>query len=121
MLSDPNLNHVGQALGDEVRVLAAYADPSARIIEDKFPWLAPPRAEREGDVFEIGHAAHVDPGLRHRHHDIGKAEAEAFDQHHARAHLHGPRRDRQPARARTDHADVCIQLVHLRPSARILV
>ena len=39
-------------------------------------------AERGGDVVEIGHGAHVDPGLRHRHHDIGKAKAEALDQHH---------------------------------------
>ena len=39
-------------------------------------------AERGGDVVEVGHGAHVDPGLRHRHHDIGKAEAEALDQHH---------------------------------------
>ena len=39
--------------------------------------------ERGGDVVEIGHAAHVDPGLRHRDHDIGEAEAEPFDQHHA--------------------------------------
>ena len=31
----------------------------------------------------IGHGAHVDPGLRHRDDDIGKAEAEAFDQHDA--------------------------------------
>ena len=27
--------------------------------------------------------AHVDPGLRHRDHDIGEAEAEPFDQHDA--------------------------------------
>ena len=27
--------------------------------------------------------AHVDPGLRHRDHDIGLAEAEPVDQHHA--------------------------------------
>ena len=40
-------------------------------------------AERGGDIVEIGHAAHVDPGLRHRDHDIGMTEAEPFDQHHA--------------------------------------
>ncbi len=40
-------------------------------------------AEGGGDVVDVGHGAHVDPGLRHRHHDIGKAEAETFDQHHA--------------------------------------
>ena len=38
-------------------------------------------AERGRDVVEIGHAAHVDPGLRHRDHDIGVAEAEPVDQH----------------------------------------
>ena len=40
-------------------------------------------AERGGDVVEIGHGAHVDPGLRHRDDDIGKAEAEPLDQHDA--------------------------------------
>ena len=40
-------------------------------------------AEGGGDVVDVGHGAHVDPGLRHRDHDIGEAEAEAFDQHHA--------------------------------------
>jgi hypothetical protein len=40
-------------------------------------------AEAGGDVVEIGHGADVDPGLRHRHHDIGAAEAEAVDQQHA--------------------------------------
>ena len=39
--------------------------------------------ERGRDVVEIGHAAHVDPGLRHRDHDIGEAEAEPLDHHHA--------------------------------------
>ena len=33
-------------------------------------------AERGRDIVEIGHAVHVDPGLRHRHHHIGVAEAE---------------------------------------------
>ena len=36
-----------------------------------------------GDVVEIGHGAHVDPGLRHRDHDIGAAKAEIVDQRHA--------------------------------------
>ena len=35
--------------------------------------------ERGRDVVEIGHAAHVDPGLRHRDHDVGGAKAEAID------------------------------------------
>ena len=39
-------------------------------------------AERGADVVEVGHGAHVDPGLRHRHHHVGEAEAEPFDQHH---------------------------------------
>ena len=39
-------------------------------------------AEGGGDVVEIGHAAHVDPGLRHGDDDIGEAEAEPVDQHH---------------------------------------
>ena len=40
-------------------------------------------AEAGGDVVEIGHGADVDPGLRHRDHDIGAAEAEIVDQQHA--------------------------------------
>ena len=40
-------------------------------------------AERGGDVVDVGHGAHVDPGLRHRDHHIGVAKAEPFDQHHA--------------------------------------
>ena len=40
-------------------------------------------AKTRGDVVEIGHGADVDPGLRHRDHDIGAAETEAVDQQHA--------------------------------------
>ncbi len=40
-------------------------------------------AKTGGDVVEIGHGADVDPGLRHRDHDIGAAEAEIVDQEHA--------------------------------------
>ena len=29
-----------------------------------------------GNIFEVGHAAHVNPGLGHRHHHIGLAKAE---------------------------------------------
>ena len=35
------------------------------------------------DVVDVGHGAHVDPGLRHGHHDIGEAKAKPLDQHHA--------------------------------------
>ena len=45
------------------------------------------QAERGRDVVEIGHAAHVDPGLRHRDHDIGEAEAQPLDHHHALVHV----------------------------------
>ena len=38
--------------------------------------------ERGRDIVEIGHGADIDPGLRHRDHDIGEAEAEAFEQDH---------------------------------------
>ena len=41
------------------------------------------RAERGRDIVEIRHRAHVDPGLRHRDHDIRLAEAEPVDQHDA--------------------------------------
>ncbi len=41
-------------------------------------------AECGRDIVEVGHVAHVDPGLRHRDHDIGEAEAERIDQHDAR-------------------------------------
>ena len=37
-------------------------------------------AERGRDVVEVGHAVHVDPGLRHRHHHVGMAEAEPVDE-----------------------------------------
>ena len=40
-------------------------------------------AETRRDVVEIGHGAYIDPGLWHRHHDIGAAKAEAIDQKHA--------------------------------------
>jgi hypothetical protein len=42
------------------------------------------RAERGRDIVEVRHGAHVDPGLRHRDHHIGVAEAELVEQHHAR-------------------------------------
>ena len=42
-----------------------------------------PQPERGRDVVEIGHAAHVDPGLRHGDHDIGETETETFQQDHA--------------------------------------
>ena len=38
-------------------------------------------AKLGGDIVEIGHGAHVDPGLRHGDRDIGKTEAERFEQH----------------------------------------
>ena len=38
--------------------------------------LAAPGIEGCGDIFEIGHGLHVDPGLGHRDHDIGRAEPE---------------------------------------------
>ena len=44
--------------------------------------------ERGRDIVEIGHGADIDPGLRHRDHDIGEAEAETVEQDHA---LVGPR------------------------------
>ena len=37
--------------------------------------------ERGGDIVEVGHAAHVDPGLRHGDDDIGETEAEPVDEH----------------------------------------
>jgi len=40
-------------------------------------------AESGGDVVEVGHCADVDPGLRHRYHDVGAAETEIVDQQHA--------------------------------------
>ena len=45
------------------------------------------QAEGRRHVVEIGHAAHVDPGLRHRDRDIGMAEAEPADQHDARGEV----------------------------------
>ncbi len=38
--------------------------------------LAAPRAIMRGDVLEIRHRAHVDPGLRRGDDDIGAPEAE---------------------------------------------
>ena len=40
-------------------------------------------AHGRGDVVEIGHGADVDPGLRHGDDDVGLAEAERCQQHHA--------------------------------------
>ena len=37
-------------------------------------------AERGRDVVEVGHAVHVDPGLRHRRDHVGMAEAEPVDE-----------------------------------------
>ena len=63
---------------------AMTAEESARQI-DVFRGDAQPaivlRAKRRRHVVEIGHAAHVDPSLRHGDHDIRMAEAEAFEQH----------------------------------------
>jgi len=39
--------------------------------------------ERGRYVVEIGHATDIDPGLRHGNDNIGVAEAEALDHHHA--------------------------------------
>src|SRR5579862_2699848 len=41
--------------------------------------LAKPRR----DVVEVGHGPDIDPGLRHRDHDVGAAKTEAVDQKHA--------------------------------------
>ena len=35
--------------------------------------------EVDRNIVEIGHAAHVDPGLRHSHHHVGVTKAEAVD------------------------------------------
>ena len=35
------------------------------------------------DIVQIGHGRNINPILRHRHHDIGKAEAHGADQMHA--------------------------------------
>ena len=40
-------------------------------------------AEAGGDVIEVGHGADVDPGLRHRDHHIGAAEAELVNQQYS--------------------------------------
>jgi hypothetical protein len=37
-------------------------------------------AERRRHIVEIRHAAHVDPGLRHRHDHVGMAEAQIVDE-----------------------------------------
>ena len=39
------------------------------------------RAERGRDVIKVRHGAYIDPGLRHRDHDVRLAEAELLDQH----------------------------------------
>ena len=41
---------------------------------------AAPGAKGGGDIVEIGHGAHVDPGLRHGDDDIGVAKAERRQQ-----------------------------------------
>lgn len=47
-----------------------------------FALVAVAGAELRGHVAEIGHGHHVDPGLRHRHHHVGEAEAEFGDEMH---------------------------------------
>ena len=42
-------------------------------------------AEIGGDVVEIGHGLDIEPDIRHRHHDIGVAEAEPGRDSSARA------------------------------------
>ena len=42
--------------------------------------LAAPGAKARGHVIEIGHAAHIDPGLRRGDDDIGVPEAERRQQ-----------------------------------------
>ena len=62
---------LGEEAAREVQVLGR--DPHLAVVLD---------AERGRHVVEIGHAVHVDPGLRHRHDHIGVAEAERLDEHH---------------------------------------
>src|SRR5262249_864513 len=38
-------------------------------------------AKRRGHVVDIGHRAHVDPGLWHRDDDVGETETKALDEH----------------------------------------
>ncbi len=61
----------GKEAAGEIDVLGR--DPQPAVVRE---------AERSRDVVEVGHVAHVDPGLGHCDHDIGVAEAEGVDQHH---------------------------------------
>ena len=43
--------------------------------------------ERGGNVVDVGHGAHVDPGLRHGNDDIGMAEAQRRQQFDLRGRI----------------------------------
>ena len=75
-----------EALDDAIVADAVLGEKAAGQIDvfgrDPHP-LAAPGAEGGGDVLEIGHGAHVDPGLRRGDDDIGAAEAERRQQSEA--------------------------------------
>ena len=72
-----------QALDDPVVADAGFGEIAAGQVDvfgrDPHP-LAPARPIGRGDVLEIGHRAHVDPGLRRGDDHVGLAEAERRDQ-----------------------------------------
>ena len=78
---DSNRELIGQGVGN-----AVAGKKVARQVQilGRHPHLAIVTVpERSRDVVKIGHAADVDPGLRHRDHDVGTAEAQAVDQRYA--------------------------------------
>src|SRR5690606_35407707 len=61
----------GEVAAREVDVFGGHPQPAAV-----------PGAEVRGDVGEVDHLLHVDPGVGHRHHHVGLAEAEAAHEQH---------------------------------------
>ncbi len=54
--------------------------------------------EGGADIVEIGHGGDIDPGLRHRHHDIGMAEAQRLQQRDAAVEMRASARGSDPRR-----------------------
>ena len=90
-----------EALDDAIIGDAVFGEEAAGEVHvfgrDPHP-LAAPGAKGGGHVLEIGHGAHVDPGLRRGDHHIGVAEAERRKQLEPRVRVRRSSRAPDPRR-----------------------